>query len=175
MKKTNQTFKYNKELWTQNSVGSRSEIFFKLRQIKIHEMLLGLARPRPASFTTAIQIEFSSFQYICFLLYQIELMKERNMGSCMRGEQCDILQVQFQRKIRIRKKFVAGNCFLIFSNKANNYSKIRGSWTKFRFKVTLKRYGDTKCLLPWTTRRRMMSPNSRNPYPYPYPYPHPLP
>lgn len=34
MKKTNQTFKYNKELWTQNSVGSRSKIFFKLRQNK---------------------------------------------------------------------------------------------------------------------------------------------
>ena len=52
-------------------------------------MPLGLARPRPVSFTTAIQIEFSSIQYICFLLYQIELIKERNMGSCMRTEQCD--------------------------------------------------------------------------------------
>ena len=169
MKKTNQTFKYNKELWTQNRVGSRSEIFFKLRQIKIHEMLFGLARPHPALFTTKIQIEFSSVQYIFFLLYQIELIKERNMGNCVRREQCDRLQVQFQRKIRIRKKFVAGNCFLIFSNKANNYSKIRGSWTKFRVKVTLKRYGDTKCLLPWTTRRRIMSPKSRNPYPHPLP------
>lgn len=103
MKKTNQTFKYNKELRTQNSVGSRFEIFLKLRQIKIHEMLLGLARPRPVSFTTAIQTEFCSVQYVCFLSYQIELIKEKIKGSCIRTEQFDRLQVQLSRKIRIKR------------------------------------------------------------------------
>lgn len=73
MEKTNQTFKYNKELWTQNSIGSRSEIFFKLRQIKIHEMLFGLARPRPVPSHLPRQFKLNFLQFNTFVSFCIKL------------------------------------------------------------------------------------------------------